>query len=190
MTAHRHNVMLPRITAPLFSFLVVALAPVLALSAPIAKIVTDENGLGCPRSYPFKEDNLKIVVTEENKTLSEKAICSSYGDAFVAVEKDTKGIYFLLVRYGQGRGTNARSEFLSIYKLGHNLIEHVRIPISEPASSTGRWSYDYRISKPTSGGLLVTLTLRVDEQRDEEFAPADKLRTIEVSSNITRRWSR
>lgn len=172
--------MLSRITTAFFSLSVVAVAPVVAIAAPTAKIVSDENGFGCSELDPWKEHRLKIVVSDGNKLLAEKAICSSYGAADVVVEKDAKGIYFLLLQYGEGRGTNARSEFLSIYKLGRNLIEHVRIPISEPASSSGKWYYDYRISKPKSGGLLITLTLRIDGERDAEFAPADKQRTIEV----------
>ena len=170
--------MIPQLANPLA--VLVVLIPIVATAAPTAKIVSDESGFGCPGTYPFKEDNLKIIVNEGSKIVAEKAICSSYGDAEVAIEKDAKGIYFLLVRHGEGRGTNARFEYLSIYKLGHNLIEHARIPVSEPTSSTGKWYYDYRLTKPPSGRLLVTLTLRVDEQKDEEFAPADKRRTIEV----------
>jgi hypothetical protein len=174
------NVMLPRLTILLANFLLVFLAAAPVMGAPIAKIVSDENGFGCSELDSWKEHRLKIVVSDANKLLAEKAICSSYGEAEVVVEKDAKGIYFLLLKYGEGRGTNARSEFLSIYKLGHNLIEHVRIPISEPASSSGKWRYDYRVSKPKSGGLLVSLILRIDSERDVEFAPEDKQRTIEI----------
>ena len=172
--------MLPRLTVLFANILVVFLAVAPVMGAPIAKIVSDENGYGCSELDQFKEHRLKIVVNEGNKVLAEKAICSSYGAAEVVVEKDAKGIYFLLLRYGEGRGTNARFEFLSIYKLGRNLIEHVRIPISEPASSSGKWYYDYRVSKPKSGGLLISLTLRIDSERDVEFAPSDKQRTIEL----------
>jgi hypothetical protein len=174
--------MLPRMTGPLVTFLFFFLGftPVVAISAPTAKIVSDENGFGCSELDPWKEHRLKIVVSDGNKLLAEKAICSSYGAAEVVVEKDAKGIFFFLLKYGEGRGTNARSEFLSVYKLGRNLIEHVRIPISEPASSSGKWHYGYRVSKPQSGGLVISLTLRIDGESDIPFAPSDRQRTIEV----------
>ena len=140
-----------------------------------------KKGLGCPYGYPFQEDKLKVVISEANKILAEKSFCSSYGGAEAFIEKDATGIHFLLLRYGEGRGTNARSEFLSIYKIGRNLVEHVRIPISEPAAPPGgRWQYEYQILKPSSGGLRISLTLRIYQDRDVEFAPRDKRRTIEV----------
>lgn len=156
------------------------IVPGAALGAPVAKIALNENRDSCPGNYPFQEDNLKIVISEENRTLAEMLICSSYGKAEAVVEKDAKDDYYLLVRHGDGRGTNVRLEYLSIYKVGRDLIEHVRIPMSQPSSPTGRWYYDYRVSKPKAGGLLVSLTLRIDGEKEARFFPADKHRAIKV----------
>src|SRR5438105_12707873 len=125
-------------------------------------------------NYPFQEDNLKIVVQEGNKLIAQKAFCSSYGKADVALEKDAKGNYYLLLQHGEGRGTNARSEFLSVYRLSRTLIEHVRIPVSAPSGSISGWTYEYRLSMPASGGLLITLILRVDSEDADLIPPEDQ----------------
>src|SRR6266568_7081240 len=99
------------------TFLLLTLGPVVANGEPAFEIVPDSKAFGCSQIYPFKEDNLKIVLRDGNKILAEQFFCSSYGLADATIEKDAKGHYFLLLRYGEGRGTNARSEFLNVYKV-------------------------------------------------------------------------
>jgi len=164
----------------IFTVLLVALVliPLTANAAPISIISEDYNKYGCPGDYPFTEDNLKLVVQDGNVVLAERSFCSSYGKASALIEQDALGAYFVLLRYGQGRGTNARSEYLAVYKLDHNLIEYIRIPISAPASGASRWEYKYKISKPQAGGLLFHLVLEVEPKA--EWYPAEKLRIIEI----------
>lgn len=159
----------------LVSFLSVLL-PLTATAEPSVKIISDT--AGCPKNYPFKEDKLKVIVQDGEKLLASKTFCSSYGEATAVIEKDAKGFYFLLLRYGIGRGTNAKSEYLAVYKVNRFLIEHCSIPISAPAGLQSDWQYNYQVSKPASGGLIFNMTLHAD--KDAEWVPADKKRQIEV----------
>lgn len=161
-------------------FVMSGIVPTVAHTDPVAEVINDEDGDACSASYPFEADKLKLVVRDGEKLLAATPVCSSYGETEAVVVKDAKGAYYILLRHGHGRGTNVRLEYLFIYKLGRDLIEHVRIPISQPSSSTGRWHYDYRVSKPKAGGLLVSLTLRLDSERESRSFPADKHRAIEV----------
>ena len=95
------------------------------------------------------------------------------------LESDAKGNIFLLLRYGEGRGTNARSEFLSVYKVSPKMIEYLRVPISAPAGFLSKWFYEYRLSKPTSGGLELALRLKV-EGEGADWIPSERHRTITV----------
>ena len=106
------------------------------------------------------------------------SFCSSYAKASVLIEQDALGAYFVLLRYGKGRGTNARSEYLAVYRLDRNLIEFVSIPISAPASGFSRWEYKYTVSKPPTGGLVFHLVLEAGPKT--EWYPAERLRTIEI----------
>lgn len=160
-----------------FTLLFFVMLPIAANAEPVTKIISDTSG--CPINYPFKEeDSLKVVVEDRGKILASKSFCSSYGKATAKIEKDAKGDYFLLLLYGVGRGTNARSEYLSVYKVNANLIEHCTIPISSGAGPQSVWLYNYQISKPLSGGLIFNMTLDVD--KDAIWFPADKKRQIEV----------
>jgi len=162
-----------------FLLLTLMLVPFTAMGEPAAQIIPDDKELGCPKVYPFKEDNLKVILRDGNKKLVEFSFCSSYGEANAALERDAKGNLFLLLRIGEGRGTNARSEFLSVYKVSPHMVEYVRVPISGPAGFVSGWSYDYQLLKPASGGLELTLLLKV-EGEGADFVPSERKRIITV----------
>jgi hypothetical protein len=154
------------------------LMPIISNAAPTTEIVEDQHKYGCPGNYPFPEDNLKLLVQDGKAVLAELPFCSSYGKASALIEQDALGANFVLLRYGQGRGTNATSEYLAVYRLGHNLIEYARIPISAPASGFSRWEYKYTVSKPPAGGLIFHLVLETGPKA--EWYPAERQRTIEI----------
>ena len=126
----------------------------------------------------FSEDRLILRIKLNGEEITDE-FCSSYGKADAQIIRDVRGDNFLILRFGQGRGTNATSEYLSVYRIAKNLIEHVRIPISEGAGQTSRWYYDYKIEKPKHGGLIITLSLRIEGSKAEWF-PKEKKRIIQI----------
>ena len=126
----------------------------------------------------FSDDKLILKIKAKRKEITHE-FCSSYGKAEAKIVQDADGKDFLVLKYGIGRGTNARSEYLSIYPVHENLVEYVRIPISEGSGFTSRWFYDYKINKPKQGGLSIDLTLRI-EGTDADWYPNEKTRTISI----------
>lgn len=126
----------------------------------------------------FSEDSLILTI----KTIKEeikKEFCSSYGKADAKIVKDAHGERYLVLKFSQGRGTNATADYLLVYRIDKNLIEYARIPISEAAGPKSRWYYDYKIEKPKQGGLIIALTLRI-EGTDAEWFPRAKKRMIQI----------
>lgn len=126
----------------------------------------------------FSDDKLILKIKLKQREITHE-FCSSYGKAEAKIVQDSVGNNFLILKHGEGRGTNAASEYLSIYPVQENLFEYVRIPISDGAGLTSRWFYDYKIDKPKQGGLTIDLSLRV-EGSDAEWYPNEKRRTIYI----------
>ena len=66
----------------------------------------------------------------------------------------------VLLRYGEGRGTNATQEYLQVFGVAKNLVEYVRTPVSAGAGALSRWYYYHRIETPKTGGIRLILTCR------------------------------
>jgi hypothetical protein len=136
-----------------------------------AEIVEDEKAAGCHEKYgdkyPFVEDSQRMVL-KDGEVVAEFPFCSSYGKADVSLEQDVIGTHYLLLSYGEGRGSNVREDYLKIFKFSQKLIELKNFKLSAPSGFVSRWTYDYKISKPTSGGLqfLLTLSKEGDETVD------------------------
>ena len=143
------------------------------------KVIYDKTLYGCPPDYPFKEDNLRMVVNDGNKKITEQNFCSSYGDAKARIEKDAKGIPYIFLYFGEGRGTNARSEFLSVYSVSDHLIPYLTLPLSGPAGPFSNWHYEYEISKPSDGGFILHMKLKVEGHEPEVF-PKEKTKSISI----------
>ena len=126
----------------------------------------------------FSDDSLILKINKGGNEIAHE-FCSSYGEAEAKIVQDAHSDNFLFLKFGQGRGTNARSEYLSIYRVDNNLIEYVRIPLSEGAGPSSRWYYDYKIEKPKQGGLIITLRLRI-KGLDAEWFPKEKKRRIQI----------
>jgi len=63
----------------------------------------------------------RVEVLEGATKLSELTFCSAYGGASAKVITDRTGVSFLLLRLGEGHGTNARAEYLRIYRIASTL---------------------------------------------------------------------
>lgn len=128
----------------------------------------------------FSEDSLILTINISRKELIHE-FCSSYGNADAKIIRDESGSNFLVLKFAQGRGTNATSEYLSVYKIEKHLEEYARILVSEPAGRLSHSYYDYKIEKRKSGGLMFVLSLRIEgDPKDAEWFPNEKKRIIEI----------
>src|SRR5206468_12041100 len=93
---------------------------------------------------------------------------------------DAVGTRYALVRYGRGRGTHVREEFMSVYKVGRRLTEVARFPLNGPAGDSADWEYSYKMERPKSGGLKFAMSLRVTGQGSTYYVPEDKRRAVTV----------
>ena len=127
----------------------------------------------------FDEDHLDIVLRDGTNVLDRVYLNSSYGKAEAQLIADAIGTRYGVVRYGQGRGTHVREEFIKIFRVGKRLNEMVSFPLSGPAGDSADWQYSYRVDRPKNGGLKFVLSLRVTGKRAIVF-PEDKSRTISI----------
>lgn len=133
------------------------------------------NRTGCD----FIEDAMILVVTDDGKELVHEDFCSSYGKAAAKVASDKRGRTYVLLDYSEGRGTNATTEYLSVYRLTPNLPAVMRIPISWAVGMTQRFVYEYEAKPDESGGLLIVLRGKA-ETGSECCLPPEKLETIHI----------
>lgn len=129
--------------------------PTVSLRSNLKAWSGEKNFHGCE----FFDDSLTLIVSDGDKQILSKDICSSYGKATVKVAADAKGNNFVFLEYSEGRGTNATTDYLVVYHLGSSLEERARELVSQANGPTSRWAYEYDIERPASGGLIVTLTL-------------------------------
>ena len=159
--------------------LIMAAFPQAGIAALSNQIVEDGTFAGCPPDYPFKDDNLRMLIRDGKNLVHQLDFCSSYGRADAKIENDAKGNQYVILRYGEGRGTNARHEYLRVYKIGRKLFEFIRIPLSGPAGPTSRWEYSCKLDKPKNGGLIFKMRLNLEGENLENI-PSEKLRTISI----------
>lgn len=163
----------------LIIFLLIFFAATSATAAVTVSVVEDPSYHGCPPYYPFKEDNLLMVVTEGKKKIATYGVCSSYGTAEAHIEKDAKGNPYIFLKYGEGRGTNAREEYLKIFTVSETLTEYLRLPLTGPAGPFSNWHYDYSVTKPKDGGFSLRLRLKV-EGEGAITVPAERTKSINI----------
>lgn len=134
----------------------------------------DPNGCG------FWGDSLTLSVTDDDKKTLDKDYCSSYGRGSATIVQDVNQTNYVFLTWSEGHGTNATTDYLTIYKLTNSLIERTRITISEGAGPTSRWNYKYTIEKPSDGGLRLIMTLRVDGDGEVTDIPAERTKVISI----------
>jgi len=127
----------------------------------------------------FAEDHLDLILRRDGVTTDTHYFYSSYGSADVELVQDRKGTYFAILRHGEGRGTHARSGYITVFKIANKLNKLVTFPLNGPAGFTSDWKYSYVLSKPETGGLKFRLSLQVSGD-DAVVYPEDKQRTISV----------
>jgi len=148
-----------------------------AVAAPTVEIKPSEQRTS--RSA-FSEDHLDLILLEDGKIRDTHYFYSSYGKAEVRLVKDAKGTFYVLLRHGEGRGTNVRMEYMTVFKVLNKLNELIRFPLTGPAGSgSERWAYKYILNKPKTGGLEFNLTLEITGN-NPQYYPEDTMRTIMI----------
>jgi len=150
-----------------------------ASAALSVNVVEDTTYHGCPPYYPFKEDNLQLVVMEGKKKVATYGVCSSYGTAKAKIETDAKGKPYIFLTYGEGRGTNAREEYLKVFVVSETLTEYLRLPLSGPAGPFSNWHYEYSVTKPKGGGFSLKMRLKV-EGEDAVAVSVERTKSIDI----------
>ncbi len=181
-----------------FAGSVVALASHSVLGQPTA-LVSEFSLSDAPKDLcQFQGDAERVEVRDGGKIISALTFCSAYGGASAKVATDRAGVSFLLLRFGEGHGTNARSEYLSVYRVAPTLDEYVRLPISGPSSPVDRWAYTYEVSQLPERGIRIVLWLHHGDLRHveghassghqrhakdgDEYYPGDAMRVVEVGA--------
>jgi hypothetical protein len=145
-------------------------------AVPTAEIRTAEDG--CPNSE-FVDDSLELVIRDGKRQLASYVFCSSYGKSDARVVSDKRGRFYVVLTYGEGRGTNARTEYISVLPIREPIVPIATIPIEGPAGFTSRWRYDYRTETPSGGGLKFVLSLRaIGDRAAVEGTPKEVVREI------------
>lgn len=150
-----------------------------AVAGPVVRVETGPGHLNGVALCQFEDDSMTLIVNEGDKELTRQYFCSSYGKASARIIQDVRGESFVLVTYAEGRGTNATTEYLSVYHLAKNLVEYLRTPVSAAAGSQSRWYYDPRIEPTAHGGIRLVLSLRVEGEA-AGWLPSEKTRVIEL----------
>lgn len=107
----------------------------------------------------FVGDAERVEVRVGTTKIADLSFCSAYGGASAEVFTDRAGVSFLPLRFGEGHGSNARSEYLSVYRVAASLDEYVRTPLSGAASVADRWEFAYTVSPLPEHGLRIHLRL-------------------------------
>ncbi len=130
----------------------------------------------------FADDDQTVVIRDGEKTVSVYRLCSSYGTVEVEVVIDAKGLPYLFVQYGEGRGPNAVQKYLAVFHIGPQMDEYFRTPIAGSASAGTRWDYSFTVVKPDSGGLRVLLQRHAPFTLEEgdAYVPSDRERVIQI----------
>jgi hypothetical protein len=168
--------------AAILPLLALCFGPAVVVAGPIATIESGPGHLKHAALCQFEDDSMTLIVNEDGKELARHYFCSSYGKASARIIQDASGESFVLLTYGEGRGTNATTEYLAVYPVAKDLVEYARIPVSAGAGPLSRWHYDSRVEKPERGGIRLVLTLRV-EGGDATWLPSERTRVIEVGKD-------
>lgn len=133
----------------------------------------------------FPGDALTLIVAKAGKTIEEHPFCSSYGKASATIVMDAHGTNYILLDFGIGRGTNAVTEYLDVFKLRKDMIEFAQIPLSQGAGPVSRWNYDYEVLAPSSGGLTLVLTLEFEADGPTWVMLPERSRIIGIDTTST-----
>lgn len=172
----------------LYPLYLMAAPPVLsAASGPSGLAVRVEaGGTSNPADCDPASDAVRLVVSEGGRELTHHDFCASYGLARASTAVDGAGRCFVLLESGEGRGTNAVTDYLRVYRLevDSRLMDVLRTPLAWGVGSVKRFVYRYKVSPVAGGGLRIDLQGAVDEGKDAPWCcvgvPRERHRTITI----------
>ena len=137
-----------------------------------------------PQNASFKCDWLLLSVRQGTNLVYTHTFESSYNEASASLIVDATNRW-LLLRYGVGRGTSVRDEYLTVYEMLDYLVETVRVPISGYCGDGVKWEYKWK-AHTTVDGLVIDLRLQLDTVPTGMIpvgVPSDKHRQIIIKRN-------
>ena len=174
------------VNAPTLVFLATALSlvAVTSVASPTVSVKPAATDAAARTWCRFADDALTVEVRDGSTLLSAYSFCSSYGKASADLAVDVRGRSYLLLNYSQGRGPNATSGYLSVFRVAFEMVEYVRVPISSATGPTSRWEYQYTVTTPRQGGLQLTFNLHLSPPDAKGICcePADVTRTIAIDA--------
>jgi hypothetical protein len=138
-----------------------------------------------PADADFREDWLKLEVRQGTNVIHTHRFISSYGITDGEVVSGPHANY-LLLEFGEGRGTSARTGYLAVFEMLDRLTEIARIPIAGYAGTDVEWNYKYAV-RATSNGIEILLARNVRLFHPDsvpEGLPSDRKRIIRIESGL------
>lgn len=122
----------------------------------------------------------RLIVAQGNREIATHDYCSAYNRGGVSMVTDVRGAHYILLTYGEGHGTHAVSDWLTIFRLnGEDLQERANLLIREPIGIVADHMFNYRTRTPPGGGLIVSGAWIIDDPypNDHEYEAPERSRT-------------
>ncbi|MEN3953587.1 hypothetical protein [Iodidimonas sp. SYSU 1G8] len=100
-------------------------------------------------------DGVTLTVSRDGAPVGTDAYCSAYGSGWAEFQIDARGTPYLFVAYQEGRGTRATATYMRVYTLQPAFTRLTQFDIRVPMTELGDVAYEYRVSAPPEGGLIV-----------------------------------
>ena len=155
-----------------------------AWASPTAQVVASWDGACGPTA-----GQITLVVREGHQVLASLTTCSSYGRGAAQAVTGASGRTFILLHWLDGSGTNAWTDYLTVYRLDNDaLIECNRTLVGEGVGTFARWRYSASPQPSPGGGIRIVLTLHVDMSEGDtlfmpELVPRERRRVIDIGAN-------
>jgi len=133
----------------------------------------------------FWGDGETLSIADNGHPILEKSYCAAYGESTATIVTDKLGHHYVFLKYGEGHGSDATIDYLTIYLLSDHLTERKTLILSERCGLSCDWTYNYAVHTSPTGGLQIILTLVVDGRPDAGISLPRQTRTafVDPSTN-------
>lgn len=133
----------------------------------------------------FDADFVTLYLRDkENIRRVDHDFCSAYQGADAKLVKDGRGRNYVFLEHGEGRGTNATTHFLSVFRI---VDDHLRLvtktELDWPTDIHARFGYSYSVRPSARGGLELVLQGKKDGRSEDPCCiPPEQRRIIRIDS--------